>query len=231
MIDHKRKTVSYQVKTAKNRFINFSDKLENIFSTDLIQNILNESTQIFRNRIFTLPLTLFTFVKQVLQEDISCQNIVNQVLSERLAAGESKCSSNTASYSEARKRLPESLVHALVLETGKSCENSSINDWKWHGREVKIADGTILSMPDTPANRREYPQSGNQKEGCGFPLIRLVCLFSLSTGAVINYATAPYKGKETGETALLREQFNSLNKGDILMADRYYPSFFYSVIY
>jgi hypothetical protein len=119
----------------------------------------------------------------------------------------------------------------MVLETGIACESSSIDDWKWHGREVKVADGTVLSMPDTPENREKYPQSGNQKKGCGFPLIRLVTLFSLSTGAVINYATAPYKGKETGETALLREQLASINQNDILLADRYYPSFFCFVNY
>ncbi len=96
MIDHKRKAALHQAKAIKTSLINLPDKLENIFKLDPIQKILNESTPIYRNRIFTLPLTLFTFVKQVLQEDISCQNIVNQVLSERVAAGESKCSTNTS---------------------------------------------------------------------------------------------------------------------------------------
>jgi len=35
----------------------------------------------------------------------------------------------------------------------------------------------------------------------------------------------PYSGKETGEMALLREMLDSLDEGDVLVADRYYCSF------
>ena len=36
-------------------------------------------------------------------------------------------------------------------------------------------------MPDTKKNQAEYPQHSNQKPGCGFPIIKLVVMFSLST--------------------------------------------------
>jgi hypothetical protein len=58
-------------------------------------------------------------------------------------------------------------------------------DQLWLGRRVKIIDGTSVSMPDTAANQRLWPQSSAQKPGCGFPLLKLVGLFSLQSGAVL----------------------------------------------
>ena len=55
-------------------------------------------------------------------------------------------------------------------------------------RRVKILDGTGLSMPDTPANQRRWPQPGGQKPGCGFPVLRMAGLFCLSSGALLRYA-------------------------------------------
>jgi hypothetical protein len=59
-----------------------------------------------------------------------------------------------------------------------------------------------------------------------FPLIRMVVLLSLATAMVQDMALGPYQGKETGETALLRELFGQLHAGDILVADRYFCSYF-----
>jgi len=56
------------------------------------------------------------------------------------------------------------------------------------GRPIKIADGTTVSMPDTEANQRAYPQEPGQKKGLGFPIMRLVGLISLSCGAVLGVA-------------------------------------------
>jgi hypothetical protein len=43
---------------------------------------------------------------------------------------------------------------------------------------------------------------------------------------VSGMALGPYAGKETGETALFRQLLNALNKGDVLLADRYFCSYF-----
>ena len=51
-----------------------------------------------------------------------------------------------------------------------------------HSPRTFVVDGTTLSMPDRPANQVAWPQSHSQKEGCGFPIMRLVGLFDLATG-------------------------------------------------
>jgi hypothetical protein len=87
------------------------------------------------------------------------------------------------------------------------------------------ADGSTMSMPDTEANQRVYPQHSNQKPGCGFPIARILVLLSLATGCVIDAAIGASKGKLTGEHALLRSLHGRLKRGDILLADAYYSSF------
>jgi hypothetical protein len=61
--------------------------------------------------------------------------------------------------------------------------------------------------------------------GVGFPLLRWVALVGLATGAVRASAFGPYRGKETGETALLRRLLDTLQPGDVLVADRSYCSY------
>ena len=80
-------------------------------------------------------------------------------------------------------------------------------------------------MPDTLANQQEYPQQKAQKKGCGFPIVRCVMLFCLSTGAALEIAMAPYRGKQTGENSLLQSIKHLLFPGDILLADRCYATF------
>jgi hypothetical protein len=91
---------------------------------------------------------------------------------------------------------------------------------------VLLGDGTTISLPDTEDNQASYPQPTVQKPGLGFPLVRLVVLFSLATGLLHEVAMGPYAGKETGEPALLREMFERLKAGDVLVADRCYCGWF-----
>ena len=60
----------------------------------------------------------------------------------------------------------------------------------------------------------------------GFPIARVLVLISLATGMVSDLAVGPYQGKETGETALLRELLGRFDRHDILLADRYFCSYF-----
>ena len=86
--------------------------------------------------------------------------------------------------------------------------------------------GSTASMPDTPRNQKAFPQSTSQGIGLGFPLVRFVVIISLAVGVIRDLALGPYKGKETGETALFRTLLNSLAAGEILLGDRYFSSFF-----
>ncbi len=94
-----------------------------------------------------------------------------------------------------------------------------------HRTDTKLVDGTICSMPDTPDNQAIWPQPPTQKPGLGFPLVRLVAILSLNCAAVLDVAIGPYAGKQQGETALFRTMMSNLEAGDIMLADRYYASY------
>ena len=92
-------------------------------------------------------------------------------------------------------------------------------EWRSCGRRAFLGDGATISLPDTESNQACYPQPPAQNPGLGFPLVRLVVLFSLVTGLLHEVAMGPYSGKETGETALLRELLGRLQAGDVLVAE------------
>lgn len=178
--------------------------------------------------VFTPAVTLWAWLSQVVHagELSSCAAAVMRVAVLLLALGRKPCSTDTAAYCRARAKLPEAVLRRLVLQVGRGLEAQAPADWLWHGRHVKIADGTTLMMDDTPANQERYPQQRSQARGLGFPRMRLVVLLALATAAVCGVGMAACLGKETGETTLLREMMDLLDSGDILLADRMYCTYF-----
>jgi len=171
-------------------------------------------------------LVLSMFLGQIMSSDSSCQNAVNEANVTRLLSNLSASSSCTGGYCIARQRLPLEMVRSLAKQTGEQLSTHTPKGWLWRGRHVKLVDGTTIVMPDTEDNQQHYPQHGSQAPGVGFPLARLVGIVSLSTGALLNSAMAPHKGKGTGEHGIFREIKDVFSEGDVMLADRYYYSYF-----
>ena len=178
--------------------------------------------------VYTPAMTLWAFLSQVLfkDEQRSCVAAVTRVVVLLVALERGPCSSNTGAYCRARSKLSEKVIHRIMVEVADGCERQVDQEWLWHGRHVHLVDGTTVSMPDTPQNQEAYPQPPMQQKGLGFPIARLVVLLSLATGMLTDMALGPYTGKETGETALLRQLLNGFAPGDILLGDRYFCSYF-----
>jgi putative transposase len=178
--------------------------------------------------IYTPPVTLWAFLSQVLhaQRLRSCAAAVSRVIVLCVALGRRPPSPDTGAYCRARAKLPETVLRRLVYDAAERLEARVPADWLWLGRHVKAGDGTTLMTPDTPENQRAWPQPRTQKPGLGFPILRMMVLFSLATAAVCGVAVGPYKGKGTGEPALLRELFGCFQAGDIFLGDCYFCSYF-----
>jgi hypothetical protein len=147
---------------------------------------------------------------------------VARLIAWRLAFGLKRCSADTGAYCTARGDLPEEALHGLMRESGKQVEDQSPQTWLWHGRKVRVVDGSTVTMPDTEENQAVYPQQKTQKPGCGFPIARILVIFSLSLGTVLEAAIGKYHGKQTGENSLFRTLYDTLEEGDIILADRYF---------
>lgn len=179
----------------------------------------------FRDCLYTPLLTLWTFLHQVLSADHSCRAAVAHLLAFLCVGGDGSASAKTDPYCKARQRLPEKLLADLARQSGAELHRQVPPIGLLGGRPIKIADGTTVSLPDTPANQKAYPQEPSQKQGLGFPIIRLVGLICLSCGAVLDVAMGPYSGKQTGETALLRQLLGGLRAGDVLLGDAYFANY------
>jgi hypothetical protein len=179
-----------------------------------------------RERLYPPTVTLSIFMKQSLQADRSCQRAVNGWAAQRAAEGLRVQSIRTGAYCQARQRLPLQMVTALTRETGRVLSTQAQRGWRWRGRAVKLADGTSISMPDTPENQTRYPQPSTQAQGVGFPLARLVGIICLSTGAVLDAAIGPHAGKGHSELDLFRRLFGAFCAGDVLLADALYCNYF-----
>ena len=133
---------------------------------------------------------------------------------------------DTGDYCRARAKLSAAALRVLSREVAEELEQAADESWLWKGQHhAKLVDGFTFTMPDTPANQAQYPQQKTQKPGVGLPIARAVAIVSLATAGVLDLAMGPYKGKETGESALLRALLKSLAAGDIAVMDRYYCSF------
>jgi hypothetical protein len=87
---------------------------------------------------------------------------------------------------------------------------------------VRVLDGTTVLMSDTPENQAEYPQHSNQKPGCGFPMAKMVVLFSLLTGAVVSAGIASLA---VSEIVMSRLIYGNLVPDDVVLADRAYGNY------
>lgn len=205
----------------------FADAL----TEDAIQTAFDDEDAAFaedEDAVFTPAVTLWAFLSQVLFKDEhrSCVAAVARVAVLLTALARGPCSSNTGAYCRARGKLSEKVIRQITISVGEGCENKLGKERLWHGRHVRLVDGSTVGMPDTPENQEAYPQNTQQKEGLGFPIARVVVLLSLATGMVTDMAMGPYAGKQTGESALLRSLLGRFNPGDVLLADRYYCSYF-----
>jgi len=176
-----------------------------------------------RSRIFNLSVIFWAFLAQVLSPATSCREIVRRVQAWHVAI----CplftfSIQTVAYCKARAKIPEKTLSAIANHLVQHCERHTPSSALWLGRRVKIVDGTTISMPDTAKNQEAYPQPSSQSPGCGFPLMNIVGIFSLASGALLNFA------KDTihvHESLLFRRLWAFLDKGDIILADRGFCSY------
>jgi hypothetical protein len=157
----------------------------------------------------------------VLSPDGSCREAVRGFLGWLALNRGETASPNTAAYCKARARLNLHDIEAIHAQVIRNIHRAASEE-RWYGRRVKVADGSSVSMPDTPANQAIYPQPKGQKCGCGFPVMRLVALFSLGSGLILRLAKAPLN---VHESVLFQRLWGLLRRGDVLLADRAFCSF------
>jgi hypothetical protein len=211
-----------QVRFLRRQFLQDGElPFTDVLSDETVTQALAALSIVWLDRIYSPLVTLWVFLGQVLSQDHSCRAAVARLIAHRVSRGQRPCSAETGAYCQARKRLPEEFFASVARKTGQALDNSAKQHWLWKGRRVLAYDGSTVSMPDTAENQQAYPQPPQQEPGLGFPLARMAAFFSLSCGAVIDLAICCYAGKGNSELGMLRQLWDILRPGDIMLADRY----------
>jgi hypothetical protein len=195
--------------------------LDSLFGSWLPPGLLSQADEgpNSRDRIYSLRRTFFGFLYQVLNPGCTCRQVVQQIQALFALRQEGSVDGGTSGWCQARDRLPLDTLSRLrvgiAAQAGRAVE-------RWRGLIPKVFDGTTVSLPDTPKNQRLYPQSSSQKAGCGFPLLKLVGVFCLTTGALLGYSKG---NKHKHELNLLQSLLDHFKKGDLALADRGFSAY------
>ena len=202
----------------------FSD----VLSAESIQRVFREEEALFgQDDIFSTAIVLWAFLAQTLRDGkgSACASAVADIATYMLQTSQRPPSGDTGDYCRARAKLSLPALRRLVVESAGHLERDADESWLWKGLHAKLVDGFTFTMPDTPENQEAFPQLKEQHPGVGLPIARACTVVSLATACVCDVAMGPFEGKETGETALLRDMLDAFDEGDVVVFDRYYCSF------
>ncbi len=172
-----------------------------------------------RERIFSLRLTFECFLWQM---QTSCREVVRQVQALFRLNGLGPVDEGDSAYVQARHRLPRERLEKALAATAQAARLRAGHARALQGRAVKVVDGSTTQLADTPENQQRYPQPSTQKAGCGFPVLKLAVLFCLNSGAVLNVILGSL---HYHDLSLLRQLWEQLKDGDILLGDRAYGEY------
>lgn len=185
----------------------------------LVQNANGKHS---RSRIFTKQTTFWAFLSQVINADGGCSEVVSKLRAFAVLKCPFVISPSTGAYCSARKNLSKEEIKKVFNHATETLDKIERRDYR--DRRVIVVDGTGLTAPDTKDNQKQWPQQKQQKEGCGFPSLRVCACFSLKTGGVLSYRTG---SKKSHELRLFRDQWDDLfQPGDINLADKMFSSYF-----
>jgi hypothetical protein len=202
------------------------DDLYSVFGDLFPEKLLDPTAKGVNSRQRRLPpvVTFWAFVAQVLSPKTSCREIVHRIeVWWRWANLRSGVTLSAQAWCYARQRLALETLRLINGQIAWTLERRVTQaEQLLPGRDVKIVDGTGISMPDTPENQAVWPQPKGQKPGCGFPVLKLLGLFSLASGALVEYVT---DRQQVHDGNLFHQLWGRLKRGDVVLADRGFCSY------
>lgn len=178
----------------------FSDQLKPI-----IEETLAETQKDSRSRkgtLFTPMFTVFVVLGLVMRHELAYHKVVDWIISmvRWLSLSLPKKVIADGTVTKARQYLGVD-VFRLIFEKMTKKHDKLTTDF--YGRSTVIFDGVTVTIPDTKSNTEAFGKPSNKKGSAAFPKIRTVALMSLTLRCILDIAYGPYKGKGTGERALM----------------------------
>ena len=169
-----------------------------------------------RDRAYTRWRTFWCMLWQSLNPDASGREVVRQLQALFRLEDGPRLSEDDGAYCRAKARLPLAEFAKGLAATAQAAAQQAPVRTPLQGRPVKAIDGSAVTLPDTAKNRKAYPPL-QCADPPSFPMLRLVVLFSLCSGAISCLAQGSLA---VSELALFGSLLSQLAKGDILLGDR-----------
>lgn len=175
-----------------------------------VDKIAADAGHEWRERLLTPAVTARLFLLQILHGNVAITALRHVA---QMTVGAS-------SYCEARARLPLALFARLFDAVAQQA--AAITTDRAHaatllkGRRVLLGDATTFCTPDTPELRDHFGYPSGQREGCGFPVAKLLGVIDAMSGAILVAMGCPLFTHEARQMLSLHPL---LKKGDILVAD------------
>jgi hypothetical protein len=127
-------------------------------------------------------------------------------------------SDSTASWSNARGRLPVAVVHQALRFSGDTIR-ATVQNRQWHGMEPTLLDGTTYRLrPWGDLPEQFPPHGGGNNRAPYWCLARSVVAFRMATGVVLDCAVGP---TQRSEQALTQEMWQARPwENTLFVADR-----------
>jgi hypothetical protein len=174
----------------------------------LIEESLKEQGKsTYRQGTRLIPrLLVWLVLVLTLRRDLNYAEALNWMLSgfrwlADLLPAQSKLISDGA-ISHARAKLGIAVFQTLLSKQVSTFPAAPADFQGW----VSVAfDGSTGTMPDTDENREAFGKPSARRGAAAFPQLRLMTLLALGTRRVLDLAWAAYRGKGSGERALVQE--------------------------
>ena len=154
-----------QIKAFRARFAQSGEAmLGEVISRERLLEYVAAEVGKYRESKFNPLQTVLMFLEQVLSVDPGSNEAVSRERNAQVVRGEKGCSANNGSYCAARIRLPLGLLVRLGKEVGAQLIEKQPLAWLWRGRPIKLVDGVVVSMPDTPENQVIH-KTDSKKQG------------------------------------------------------------------
>jgi hypothetical protein len=194
-------------------------ELTRIVPFEMVDEVLEQTGAVQRRvRLVPARVTVYLLLAAALFNGLGYQQVFD-----RLCAGLASLAPVRPSGSalrQARQRLGPAPMKALFdLVSGPAATTAAAG--RWRGLRVVAVDGTLLPVPDCPANLAVFTRQRLGNGISGYPQLRLAALVACGTRSVIGAVFGP---ATTGELEYARRLAVDLRAGMLLLGDRNFAS-------
>ena len=187
------------------------DDLEPFLPEAVSRAACHEAGHKWRERKCGPVKTVHLFILQVLSFNTAMTHL-------RLLA---KAAVAAPAYCRARMRLPLVVLQQLLRRSATALRAAGASE-RWCGLRPLLVDGSSTIAPDTPDSQKAFGHPTGQKPGCGFPVPKVLGLFDVATGLILELLAFPLRTHEQSKVWKLHAL---LGPGDLLVGDRGFCSF------